>query len=202
MRVGRGALLVLALCGSASAYVVPVTNFSFEEPAFNPGGFNSNGANGWTLVSSPTSWGAFHPTVATWGYTASHLNQVLYINNGTVEQTVSETVTTGHTYTLMVDIVRRPGFGTDVYTVELLAGDTVIAFDFSSLQPEPGEFATTTLTYTSVAGDGLAGENLTIRLGGGNQVNFDHVRLSVEIPSTGSLAVLGLGGLVATRRRR
>jgi hypothetical protein len=201
MRFAACALLVAVLAGSASAADVPIVNASFEQPAFNPNGFNADGVPGWTAVGSISSWGAFRPTVATWGYAASHLNQLLYINGGTVEQTLPVALEVGITYNLLVDIIRRPGFGTDTYTVQLLAGTTVIASDASTLQPAPGQFATTSLTYTPLAGDPLIGQPLTIRLGGALQVNFDNLRLTA-VPAAGPLALLGLGGLIATRRRR
>ncbi len=128
---------------------------------------------------------------------------MLYINNGTVQQTTNTVLNVGLTYTLMVDVVRRPPpWGTDDYTIRLLAGDTVIAEDVSTLVPPSGQFETSILTYTVLNGDVLAGQALTIQLGGGNQVNFDNVRLEAEVPGAGPLAVLALGGLLARRRTR
>lgn len=177
-----------------------VINASFEDPVQGPGGFNASGVPGWSAVESIGAWGAFHPTVASWGYTASHGNQVLYINGGTVQQATNSVLNVGGTYTLMVDVVRRPDFGTDNYAVRLLVGDTVIAEDISTLTPAPGDFATSVLTYTVLDGDPLAGQNLTIQLGGGSQVNFDNVRL--EVPGAGPLTVLALSGLLIRRRAR
>lgn len=191
-------VIALGLLGSQAG--ANVINASFEEPVHTPGGYNADGVPGWSVVGFVGAWGSFFPTVALWGYTASHGNQVLYINSGTVEQVTDTILSVGQTYTLMVDVVRRPNFGTDNYSVRLMAGDTVLAEDVSTLTPAPGDFATSVLTYTVLDGDPLAGQALTIQLGGGNQVNFDHVRLTV--PAPGSLCLLTLGGMVARRRSR
>lgn len=201
MRFATCALVVAVLAGSASAADIPVVNASFEQPALTLNGFNTDGVPGWSPVGTIGDWGAFRPTIAAWGYATSHLDQLLYINGGIVQQVLTYTVQPGDVYELLVDIIRRPGFGTDTYSVELLAGSTVIASDFSGLQPAPAQFATTTLSYAVAPNDPLIGQPLTIRLGGASQVNFDNVRLAA-IPAAGPLALLGLGGLIATRRRR
>lgn len=194
--------VVLAALGLATSLApADVINASFEEPAVAPDGYTGDGVPGWSAVGSIGAWGAFYPTLGGWGYTASHGNQVLYINGGTVQQTTNTVLNVGATYTLMVDVVRRPPpYGTDTYTIRLLAGDTVIAKDVSTLTPPHGQFATSVLTYTVLEGDPLAGQALTIQLGGASQVNFDNVRL--EVPGVGPLGVLALGGLLARRRSR
>lgn len=196
------ATIAMATVASTASAQFTIINANFENPVYGPGGFGSSGTTGWEHYAGSGAWGSFHPTMGTWGYTAPEGNQVLYTNARTVQQTIAEVVEEGLTYTLEVEVVNRPTFGSMNYIVELVFGDTVVAFDHASLVPPVGGSLTSTLTYTALAGDPLIGESITIRLGGpGSQCNFDNVRLN-GVPTPASLALIGLGGLVAARRRR
>lgn len=172
--------LVAAVTGAVGASVraqsIAIDNPSFELPVMMPGGFTTTTPDGWSDGGGATI-GVFYPTVASWGYTASHGNQVAYANSGILEQTLAETLRAGVPYTLMVDIVHRPSFF-QTYKVELLAGDTVIAIDDGALSPARGDFLISAITYRAAAGDPLIGQPLKIRLSGPSQANFDHVRLT------------------------
>lgn len=103
------------------------------------------------------------------------------------------------------------------YRVDLMAGNEILAQDQNSLAgliPE-GEFATTTVSYTSGAAHVAMGQNLFIRLVNLNQVDpafplsdlevdFDNVRLDaviVPLPPVMPLAAM-LAGLMFTGARR
>lgn len=194
-------LIVAAFAPTASAQFT-IINSNFELPDYAPNQFGSTGTPGWEAVAGGGSWGSFYPTMGTWGYVAPEGTQVLYTNSRTVQQTLIDVVEEGLTYTLEVEVVNRPTFGSMNYIVELVFGDTVVAFDHASLVPPVGGSLTSTLTYTALAGDPLIGESITIRLGGpGSQCNFDNVRLN-GVPSPSTLALVGIGGLFASRRRR
>jgi hypothetical protein len=98
----------------------------------------------------------------------------------TLEQTLGVTLRDGETYTLRVDVVRRPGFGGNPYFIELYAGPTLLARDNNTLLPAVGGFVTSVLRYSSPVGDPLAGQPLRIRVGGASQSNFDNVRLATR----------------------
>jgi len=169
------------LCvGYANAQPIPITNFSFEDPVFGPGGFNGNGpVPGWAAVANiGQSWGVFYPTVATWGYITSLGHQLLYTNGPTIEHVTSAQSQASTTYTLQVDVVNRPNFGANSYFIELYAGATLIARDDNSLHPPAGGYLVSTLTHSFPSSGPLIGQTLRIRLGGLNQTNFDNVRLS------------------------
>jgi hypothetical protein len=169
-------LVVLVAGGSASAQPIEILNQSFELPALSPGGFTAASPDGWSSPGGGTV-GVFYPTVPSWGYTAAHGNQVAYTNGGVIEQTLAETLRSRVTYTLMVDIVHRPGFF-QTYKVELLAGDTVIAIDDGTLSPPRAGYWVSAIGYQAVPADPLVGQPLKIRLSGPSQANFDDVRLT------------------------
>lgn len=201
MRHMLASIALTAVAFTASAQFT-IVNANFENPVYGPGGFGTSGTTGWEHYAGTGAWGSFHPTIGTWGYTAPEGTQLLYTNNRTVQQTLIDVVEEGLTYTLEVDVINRPIYGSMNYIVELVFGDTVVAFDHASLVPPVGGSLTSTLTYTPIAGDPLIGESITIRLGGpGTQCNFDNVRLN-GVPTPASLALIGIGGLVAARRRR
>ncbi|MEQ8843266.1 MAG: GC-type dockerin domain-anchored protein [Phycisphaerales bacterium] len=158
------------------AQSIAIDNPSFELPDLSPAGFTSTAPDGWTSVGLGTV-GVFYPTVPTWGYTASHGDQLAYCNGGAIEQTLTENVRPGVEYVLLVDIIHRPGFF-NTYRVELLAGDTVVAIDDGRLRPASGEFAVLVLGFEALAGDAVVGQPLRIRLSGPTQANFDNVRLT------------------------
>jgi hypothetical protein len=189
----RVCALVLAAAGvcafGAHAQSILVANPSFELPAVSPGGFTSTTPEGWS--SSGGTIGVFYPTVATWGYTTSHGNQLGYTNGGTIEQTLTEAVRPGVEYVLLVDVIRRPGFY-QTYKVELLAGDTVVAVDDGTLTPPVGGFQVSVLVFEAPAGDARIGQLLRIRLSGPTQANFDNVRMTTcraDLDGDGALTI-------------
>jgi hypothetical protein len=195
------ALALSLIATAASADPVVIINAGFEDRNFNPNEFDSLVPNGWVRAVNQLTVGTFRPTLATWGYVASEGNNVFYANGGFIQQTTSELLAADSTYTLEVDVFRRPNFFTG-YSVQLLAGDTVIAEDINGLLPPIGGFLVSTLTYTPAANDPLLGLPLAIRLGGPTQANFDNVRLNGVIPAPASAGLLVLASVFASRRRR
>ncbi len=179
-----------------------IINAGFEEPDYAPNGYGTSGTTGWTLFSGSGDWGSFYPTMGSWGYTSPFGDQVLYTNGVTVQQTLADVAVAGLTYTLEVAVVNRPTWGSMNYRIDLLFGDTIVGSDIATLLPPVGGYLTSTISYTVQDGDAFIGQPLTIRLGGpGSQCNFDNVTVN-GVPAPTTLALLGLGGLVATRRRR
>ena len=190
------------IAASAHAAPVLVNNHGFEERNLAPGGFDSLVPSGWVRAVNNSEVGTFRPSIASWGYITSEGNNLFYANGGFIQQTTSELLAIGGTYTLEVDVINRRNYFHG-YTVQLLAGDTVIAQDISGLTPPVGGFLVSTLTYSPAANDPLLGQPLTIRLGGTIQANFDNVRLNSDgIPAPASVGAFALAGVLAARRRR
>jgi hypothetical protein len=176
MRVVSAIVVVCAVSAGAWAQDINVVNSGFEEPALNPNGFTNAAPPGWVKVGGGGAVGVFYPTEQQWDYVAPFGNQVGYMNGAFIEQALEEEIQPGVPYKLLVDVVHRPDFFNG-YTVELYAGDTIIASDTDSLDPPEGESLVLVLGYTAADNDPLIGQPIKIRLGGPSQANFDRVRL-------------------------
>jgi len=163
---------------SVHAAPIPITNPSFEEPALAKGSFTIENITGWSVIRNGNP-GVFNPSSTSFQFVPDG-NQTLYSNGSTVFQQLPTTLAPNTTYTLRLQVGRRldytnfPGF-----TVELRAGNTVLASANQTMVPlpAPGEFMPLTLSYTTP--DSVPqGQNLEIRLiSAGPQTNFDKVTL-------------------------
>lgn len=145
-------------------------------------------ATGWVLSGSVVTWHP-NPNDPVSGYPnglPDGVNVVAINPSGSIEQTLEEVLREGYTYSLAVDVGRRPDVGSIQYAVELYAGDTLLGHANGSQVPDAGEFITSMVNYTAQPGDPGAGQPLSIRLantGTADQVNFDLVSLDVS-PTT------------------
>jgi len=157
---------------------IPITNPSFEEAALAKGSYTIENITGWSVIRNGNP-GVFNPSSTSF-QSVPDGNQTLYSNGSTVFQQLPTTLAPNTTYTLRLQVGRRldytnfPGF-----TVELRAGNTVLASANQTMVPlpAPGEFVPLTLSYTT-PDSVLQGQNLEIRLiSAGPQTNFDNVTL-------------------------
>jgi hypothetical protein len=137
---------------------------------------------------------------------------------GSLAQTLGESVQANTRYSLSVDVGRRgDGYDLSDFAVELLAGETVLGSgSFTNSDVLPGQFQTLKVDYDALAA--LAGP-LTIRFRtffnpaqGAiyRQVDFDNVRVettalavaAVPEPATWAMMLAGFGGVGAVLRRR
>ena len=209
----------------ASGATITVQNASFETtnplntPCEGQGCvFNINEVPGW---GTPNSGGSWRPgNSGTFFSLLPDGQTIAYINNGVLQQTVSETVQLGLTYFLQVDIGNRKDFDPSG-SASLKIGDTLIAATGSTAAE--GGWSTYTAIYTALAGD--VGKPISIELSAIvlpelSQGNFDNVRLSSEIllpdnpegpvvppmpnavPEPGTVSLIGLGVAAVLWKRR
>lgn len=190
--VTAGQALELRLASTTAAPAptgVTVTNFSFEDPnVANGGGDPLFGATtiptGWTR--SGANAGVYDPLVNFTGQTGDQIG--LSRQQATLTQApAGEVLAANTTYTLTVDVGRSPLATFGGYSVQLLAGTTVIATaTYTGGDPNPGligAFKTATGTVSIPATHAQLGQALSIRLASTStsstaRTYFDNVRLT------------------------
>jgi len=154
----------------ASPTMITVSNAGFEDPVLAADDWSWLEVSGWTWVGGegPGIWHVtsadFDPVVAPEG------QNVLYTENavgdgGGVAQVLTATFAADTDYTLTVEVGNSNYYYFAGYSVQLLAGETVIAEDNDTLWPDYMSWATSTVQYTyDPADSALVGQPLEIRL--------------------------------------
>jgi len=165
-------VFVLAVMGTASAELldIPVTNAGFEDPVLAADDWTWIDVPGWTSVGGEAP-GVWHVTFADFDPVVAPEGQnVLYSENAVgdgavVAQVLTETFAANTNYTLTVEVGNSNYYYFAGYSVQLLAGGTVIAEDNDTLWPDYMSWATSTVQYTyDSADEALVGQPLEIRL--------------------------------------
>jgi hypothetical protein len=210
----KGAIaLLLGMSSSASAVPISITNAGFENPptAFFSAGnitgwvIEGSGAGVWNLNDMPTSF---------WSVPAPEGKQVGFVARddpggaASISQVLGDTLMADSWYTLTGQVGHPVGNGASrgtVYTVELLAGTTVL--NSISTNGLEGTFTSFILNFDST-GSSHVGEALQIRLSSSQaQSAFDDIQLSVSAsanvpePSTFVLTPAAVLALLGYRRR-
>jgi hypothetical protein len=219
-KVSLALFIVAVACGIAWADPAAIINPSFESPEVPQGLWSSNGlVSGWTC-SNNASCGVWYPEDAHFSSIPDG-NQVMWLNGGSLSQQLANVfLTAGSAYTLSAYVGHRDdSWYADIdiwdsnYSLQLLAGSTVIASG-SGYDPLLGNFGLLTLpTYTAAVDDALIGQPLSIVFtNSAVQTNFDKVSLDVStsmppaVPEPTSIILLGSGlsiiALASWRRKK
>lgn len=194
-------LAVACLLSVARLHAVGLVNGSFEDDVLD-GSFWMRAPAGWSGSGTVGIVDAYYG--GGYGFPASDGRNVLLTNGGLVWQDVG-TIEAGINYSLMVDVINRPG-SYNGYTIELRTSDgTILASEDSLLTPAPGDYLTSTLTYSASELDPAVGKTLEIRLGGAGLTYLDNVRLFAAVPEPAQFGVLSGAIVLCTalfRRRR
>jgi len=165
---------------TALADPVDVGNPSFESPELSPGGYTNGSFDSWDATETA---GVFYPAPYQFNLPLPDGNQIGFANSfSQLAQPLSATLQSNTTYTLTVYVGRRVDCcNPSTYSVELYAGIELLGSE-SSQDPAPGDFAISTVIFTSGDPDPLEGEPLQIVLrstqqDGGSQIAFDLVTL-------------------------
>ena len=180
----RRSFLIFGWLGAAgtTAFADPVDvgNPSFESPVLSPGGYIIGSFDSWDATGTA---GVFYPASYQFNLPLPDGNQIGFANNTSqLAQTLSATLQSNTIYTLTVYVGKRLDCCNDgTYSVELYAGNELLGSE-NSQDPAPGDFAISTVTFTSDNPDPLEGEPLQIVLRatqpvGGFQIAFDSVNL-------------------------
>jgi hypothetical protein len=165
-------LLAGILSASAGAEEVAIINAGFEDPSLGGNEYTGFAPPGWSQIGSGEV-GAWHVTVADFdpvvapegqnvGY--AYQDGVTNMANG-LAQVLAETLEDDKQYTLTVEVGNSWNYYWPGYSVQLLAGGTIIAEDYNTVWPNYMKWDTSTVVYTYDPDDsGLVGQPLEIRL--------------------------------------
>jgi hypothetical protein len=204
-------LSIAFVAAPASADTIAITNPSFETT--NPlvktcagcGFWNDGPIPGWTSTGAGAGSWQPGPALLNLPLPSGNGNIVAYNNGGTISQTLSASLSPDTTYTLSAFVGHRLDGNVTNYTIELLAGNTVLNFFSGSNGTIPmGAFQNESFSYFSGATP-LSGPLSIELISFGPQADFDNVQLTaLPAPEPGSLALLatGLGLALFLFRRR
>jgi hypothetical protein len=165
-----------------------ISNASFEEPRLQPEEMWRDGMPGW--VGPPNHWG-----VNQFGREFSEPTpdgrQTAFLNKGEMQQELSEVVAPRTLYILSFWVgfhggAIHPMQAHPDYTVELCAGESILASQVNPVLPRLHRFAKAALKYASADSEPAIGQHLRIvfrsngSLETGVQNIFDDVRLDVQ----------------------
>jgi len=154
-----------------------ISNWNFDDVVIANGTSGPIGnIQGWVGTGV---YGAWNPGSAAFNnstvFDESTAGNVAWVNSGYISQILPYNLTTGHLYTLSVDVGYQASCTmctSFVYTIELLAGG--ISLNTYSGTGKVGEWETASLTYSALADGGP----LEIRLYTiGKRTHFDNVSL-------------------------
>lgn len=193
------AALLGIISKSAIAASVSIVNPSFESFALADGTFTNNGVGlsgfGWSVSAGPFV-GVFNPSSE---FTSIPDGQnTAYSHGPLIAQILSSTLTANTRYSLQVSVGDANNIGFGGYSVQLVAGGSVLAEDNNTLLPPDGGFVTSSVAFTALSGDPRIGLALEIRLltfsSDATETNFDNVRLDASpVPESRPALLLGLG---------
>lgn len=195
--------LVVVVTAAANAAPVLIVNAGFEASALDDSQAIFS-VSGW--LNSGDS-GTFDPHAGAFAAGAPEGDNVAFASHGgpTISQVLAATAQTNMLYTLTMLVGNRLDADFGGYQTELWAGGTMLAQDNGSLLPADGQFLLSTVQYFVAPGDAVAGSALEIRFRSlAWQSVFDDVELDAteSVPEPALLALLGLGGAAAVRRKR
>lgn len=175
---------VLRVLGDGLVHDIHIVNSSFELPIVESGEPWRHGVQAW-LVTHELGCG-----VSTFGSEFSeptpHGEQMLFLNEGTVSQQLLETLAPDTKYTLSLYVGNRPGDNSPNYTIELRAGEVVLATTENQTLPEKGRFGKIQLEFICDDAHEAVGERLSIAIKSKGSLNthtqnhFDGVQLRAE----------------------
>ncbi|MEA5614557.1 choice-of-anchor C family protein [Nodularia spumigena] len=196
---------VAALAGPAMAGTNLIINGSFEESNLNPGSgwIPMNGGNtaivGWTTIGAGIDYmGTI--LAASDGTRSIDLNNVT--SGGGIEQ--SFTTVAGWIYTVEFDLSANMYGGPTpkVMRVGAAGQSEQFEFDYVAAGATAANPAWERITWSFVGN----GSSATLRFegisGGVYGADIDNVIVTGRVPTPGTAALIGMGGLVALRRRR
>jgi len=165
-----GFVAVVCLSASAGAAEISIVNFGFEDPVLVEDDWTWLDTPGWTPVGDEGTgiWNTtitdFDPVIAPEGENVLY-NEYTVGGAGGVAQVLTELFVANMDYTLTVEVGNSNYYYFSGYSVQLLAGGTVIKEDYDTLWPGYRKWATSTVAYTYDPLDsGLIGQPLEIRL--------------------------------------
>jgi len=206
---------MFVLSATAGAAIL-VQNPSFEDPVLAEDDWTWLSVPGWTQAGADGIgvWNVteadFTPVIAPEGENVAYTEYAPDGSANGLSQILTETLAADTDYTLTVEVGNSWAYYWAGYSVQLLAGGTVIAEDNNTLWPDYMLWETSTVQYNYDAADSaLVGQPLEIRLLNLGLdmdaaepsvvgVEFDNV---VLVPEPATLALLGLGALILKRKR-
>lgn len=212
------AFAAISMSSAVSQASITIVNPGFEDPVAGGSGVTNGSPPGWVLVGTGGVWNINSPTdYGFWDVGSPEGKQVGFLTSApepgvgslpsSFTQVLTDTVDTG-LYTLSGQVGHPRGYGANVdpsldtiWTVELLAGATVIASNSGTVVPD-AQFDPFSASVNIMGGSPFIGQPLSIRLSTNNaQTAFDQVSLDV-VPEAASVAIWSiLVGLVGLSRR-